>query len=172
VLVGTTNNEEFLNDLTGNRRYLPIDCRGVKNEEGKMFVNIPWLRQNREQLWAEAVHYDDKGEQIYFTKDDETLAESVRETHTEVDPWWDALSPLLPEEGIWSVVDGLKALGFHDSGQLTNYHFGRIAGLARSNGWVKRRITTKGATKETFFFRGEKYSKDWHSEWRYVFPGI
>jgi len=169
VLVGTTNNEEFLNDMTGNRRYLPIDCRGVETSEGKMFVNIPWLRQHREQLWAEAVHYDNKGEQIYFTKDDEALAEGVRETHTETDPWWDKLAPLLPEEGIWSVMDALERLGMDQAGQLTNYHFGRLGGLARSNGWTKRRIATKDGVKETFFFRGKKYSGMWDSSWRHKF---
>jgi len=45
VFIGTTNQEEFLADTTGNRRWLPVRC-------GKVDVNS--IRTDRLQLWAEA----------------------------------------------------------------------------------------------------------------------
>jgi len=46
VFVGTTNEREFLNDTTGDRRFLPID---VGFQENEMII------RDRDQLWAEAV---------------------------------------------------------------------------------------------------------------------
>jgi hypothetical protein len=48
VFAMTTNQEEYLKDETGNRRWLPVACEGV--------VNIEWLQENIEQIRAEAYH--------------------------------------------------------------------------------------------------------------------
>lgn len=45
VMAGTTNQREYLQDLTGNRRYWPIAC-------GR--IDIEGLAADRDQLWAEA----------------------------------------------------------------------------------------------------------------------
>lgn len=46
VFVGTTNQDEYLKDATGNRRYWPVACTKVDLEQ---------LREIRDQLWAEAM---------------------------------------------------------------------------------------------------------------------
>ncbi len=46
IFVGTTNDDEYLRDPTGARRFLPIRCTDV---------NIELLRSMRDQLWAEAL---------------------------------------------------------------------------------------------------------------------
>jgi putative DNA primase/helicase len=48
VFAMTTNQDEFLKDDTGNRRWLPVEC--------SVDANIEWLQANREQLLAEAYH--------------------------------------------------------------------------------------------------------------------
>ena len=48
VFAMTTNNQKYLKDETGNRRWLPVACRGN--------LDIQWLEENREQLFAEAYH--------------------------------------------------------------------------------------------------------------------
>ena len=48
AFVGTTNDDMYLRDDTGNRRFWPIKC-------GKCFFNLSWLRANRDQIWGEAV---------------------------------------------------------------------------------------------------------------------
>jgi hypothetical protein len=45
VLVGTTNNDEFLADETGNRRWLPMECERQDADA---------VARDRDQLWAEA----------------------------------------------------------------------------------------------------------------------
>jgi predicted P-loop ATPase len=44
IFCGTTNEEEFLNDITGERRWLPGRCGAL---------NVDWIKANRDQLWAE-----------------------------------------------------------------------------------------------------------------------
>jgi putative DNA primase/helicase len=46
VLVGTTNENTYLRDRTGNRRFWPIPVRNR--------INIAWVQKYREQLFAEA----------------------------------------------------------------------------------------------------------------------
>lgn len=60
VLVGSTNDETYLKDVTGDRRYLPIECGlpdfgpdGVPRAYKKMFSD---LDRERDQIWAEAIH--------------------------------------------------------------------------------------------------------------------
>lgn len=48
VLIGTTNDELFLRDDTGHRRYWTIVC-------GSGQIDIAWAKQWREQIWAEAI---------------------------------------------------------------------------------------------------------------------
>lgn len=48
VFAMTTNQDEYLKDETGNRRWLPIKCETQ--------ANIEWLTANREQLYAEAYY--------------------------------------------------------------------------------------------------------------------
>ena len=48
VFAMTTNSDESLKDLTGNRRFFPVVVE--RN------VDLEWLRENRDQLFAEALH--------------------------------------------------------------------------------------------------------------------
>lgn len=48
VICGTTNNRDWHSDETGGRRYWPIHCERI---------DLPWLRRNRAQLFAEALAY-------------------------------------------------------------------------------------------------------------------
>lgn len=47
VFIGSTNDEEYLNDSTGGRRFWPVKCTQA--------INITDLQENIDQLWAEAV---------------------------------------------------------------------------------------------------------------------
>ncbi len=50
IFIGSTNDEEYLRDQTGGRRFWPILCNVAS-------IDIDRLRENLDQLWAEATHY-------------------------------------------------------------------------------------------------------------------
>lgn len=58
VFIGTSNKVEVLQDTTGNRRFLPI---AVTGRHGGFAATIAWVKEHREQLWAEAVHGAQEG---------------------------------------------------------------------------------------------------------------
>lgn len=59
ILIGTSNHTHFLNDTTGNRRWLPLH---LKKE-----INTDYIKQHRDQLFAEAKYlYERKG--VYYEK--------------------------------------------------------------------------------------------------------
>lgn len=65
VFVGTTNEKKYLVDVTGNRRFWPVKCGTL---------NLKALKNDRNQLWAEAVVRYKAKEQWWFTADQEEAA--------------------------------------------------------------------------------------------------
>lgn len=57
VFIGTTNEAHYLTDGTGNRRFWPVRVERP--------VDLAWLRENLDQLYAEAVHYVDAGNRFH-----------------------------------------------------------------------------------------------------------
>jgi len=59
VFIGTTNEDHYLTDPTGNRRFWPV---AVTRE-----IDIGWVQANLDQLFAEALTYVDAGERFHPT---------------------------------------------------------------------------------------------------------
>lgn len=82
VFVGTTNDDEYLSDSTGDRRYwcVPVSA-----------IDIDALERDRDQLWAEAVHRYRTGERWWFDDDEQLVADKVaRDRHVD-NPWVDKI---------------------------------------------------------------------------------
>ena len=76
VFVGTTNHEEFLDDETGNRRWLPLNVRKC---------DVARAAADMEQLWAEgAVLYEANG---VMWQGAEALAKAEHAKHMITDVW-------------------------------------------------------------------------------------
>lgn len=78
VFAGTTNQDEYLKDATGNRRYWPVAC--VK-------VDLEALRRVRDQLWAEAMFCYQAGDIWWVTREEEELFTAEQEERFVVDEW-------------------------------------------------------------------------------------
>ena len=77
MFIGSTNEQSFLSDPTGNRRWLPIQTAGV--------IDIELIRRDREQLWAEGAHLFRKNGVMYQGL--ESIAAEHAAAHTAADPW-------------------------------------------------------------------------------------
>ena len=80
VICGTTNEDHFLFDPTGDRRFWII-------ETGTSEVNADALRAMRDQLWAEAVHAYRQGETSYLDDEQESQRSDHASKYRQEEPW-------------------------------------------------------------------------------------
>ena len=78
VFIGTTNDDEFLRDYTGNRRFWPIGTDGDLAMKD-IFRDLPG---ERDQIWAEAVQRYHEHEPLFLPSELQTAAAEVQEEHT------------------------------------------------------------------------------------------
>lgn len=82
IIIGTSNEREFLKDDTGNRRFWPIDV-GKKNPTKSVFTELP---EEIDQMWAEAYMLWILGEPMYPDAEMAKEAEREQEAHRLEDP--------------------------------------------------------------------------------------
>lgn len=83
VFVGTTNEDEFLVDATGGRRYWPIHVESV---------DLAWLEANRAAIWAAARDLARAGARHWLdAEESETIGDKARSGYVSEDGWHDAI---------------------------------------------------------------------------------
>lgn len=81
IFIGTTNNKNYLTDPTGNRRFVSLDVRKEHIQQ-----SIHDIKEDEvKQIWAEAAHYYNNGEALYFDSEMEALASQEQKLHFKVD---------------------------------------------------------------------------------------
>lgn len=128
MLIGTTNQNEYLTDTTGNRRYWPVLI--VK-------CDLKKLRQDRDQLWAEAAASEATGESIRLDQKLWPKAEKEQAQRLTEDPYKHALEEALDDfdgkissSSVWTILD-IKP------GHLGQAQSQRINSAMRELGWVR-----------------------------------
>ena len=103
IFIGTTNEEQFLRDPTGNRRFWVVETPNEPTNELWDELTDTVVRQ----IWAEAVELFKKGEKLYLPRDIEKMARAVQERYEEENPKTgivaEYLDRLLPEG--WEKLD-------------------------------------------------------------------
>jgi putative DNA primase/helicase len=142
VLVCTTNRNNWQNDPTGARRFLPALCGEI---------NLEWLQINRELLFAEAVQLFASGAKWWDIPIDEQQRET--DNRREGDPWEDAiLDFLIGKREITIPKIMLDCLNFELSrnGQPEQR---RIAAILEFNGWTRKVWKENGKTRRGWEFK-------------------
>jgi hypothetical protein len=133
VLIGTTNEDRYLRDATGNRRFWP-----VKVEK----IDLEGLQRDRDQLFAEAAHWEEKGESLVLPEELWPAAQIEQDARVEDDPWMDILSKLHPSQ-----LDQVAGMARVASSRLLEvelrlerdrqqqFHLKRLAAVMRKLGW-------------------------------------
>lgn len=145
VFIGTTNQDTYLRDETGNRRFWPVRV-------GK--INLVALQRDRDLLWAEAVYWYKAGVKWYLSTKEEALAKEVQNDRVSEDIWQSKLQTELegklevaiPEAaallGLFvekqnradqnRIVSILKFLGFRREGRFTSGAYRNAARYVRT----------------------------------------
>lgn len=146
VFIGSTNQEVYLRDYTGNRRYWPLYCAALDRA---------WVEQYRDQLWAEAMHRFKTGEKWWVsqeTPEEWDIVCEAQDSRLQRDPWEDLLFPFLRDtaRARLSSADVLtEGIGL-DGAHIQQAHMNRIAPLMKTLGWVStRQRVDAGGGKQT-----------------------
>ena len=78
VFVATTNDYQFLSD-GAERRFFPINIT--------THIKTEWLKENRDQIWAEVVAMYNNGDQWWLDRDMESQLARYQQSYIIDDPW-------------------------------------------------------------------------------------
>lgn len=139
VFIGTTNDDEILDDETGNRRYWP--CKVTRT------VDIDRVREIRDAVWAEARDAYLGGEP--FNTGDVVGGDSYRQQFNRTDPWDGAIEGYV--NGRDEITGRLsevykEAIGLGDPeciARLTRRETDRVAAILRRMGFSRASGTYK-----------------------------
>ncbi|RYD55651.1 MAG: hypothetical protein EOP56_15140 [Sphingobacteriales bacterium] len=120
VFFGTTNNREFLQDVTGNRRFWPVDTK-VQPPIKSVFTDL--TEDEIGQVWAEALYLYKHNEPLHLSPEIEELAAAEQQEHAE----WDDrtgeiqqyLDTLLPDPETWRNIKVEDRQGWYRGGTST-----------------------------------------------------
>ncbi|OFX01650.1 MAG: hypothetical protein A3E78_13965 [Alphaproteobacteria bacterium RIFCSPHIGHO2_12_FULL_63_12] len=130
VIVGTTNADEFLTDETGNRRFWPLKVAGV---------DVVDLAAQRDQVWAEAFHLFQQGEQWWLTTEEERLLSGSHEQHRVHDAWEERVLSWAEEcAHPFTTTDVLEKAIEKPVGQWGRADEMRVAKILKSAGWTRK----------------------------------
>ncbi len=83
IFIGSTNEPDFLQDPTGNRRWWPLVTGPRKESVATIFGEL--TEKEVDQIWAEAVCLYKGGENLFLDEDVEMEANKRQKEHTEMD---------------------------------------------------------------------------------------
>ncbi len=132
VLAGTYNPTAgigWLTDPTGGRRFWPVTVCGK--------VKLDKLKQDREQLWAEAVHIFRQGYDLFVHDSDPVYDLIVQEqiNRADQDLWIDTLRDTLMKKRDYTTSEVLSSLGISVDKQDNRRDKNRISKVMTALGW-------------------------------------
>lgn len=126
ILTGSTNDEAYLNDPTGARRFWPLETTKI---------DIPYIVDNREQLFAEAFSRYKQSESWWDTPEEDTKKE--QESRRVHDEWENIVGDYIKMHDFITIRDVADKLQL-SNGDLDKSTQMRIANVIRLSGLFKK----------------------------------
>jgi putative DNA primase/helicase len=146
VLGGTTNQDQYLRDETGDTRFGPMKIA---------FLDMDALAKDRELLIGEAAHRVLAGESWLLPDDLKGAAAEATLERFERDPWMDKLEGYLATRGAkeTTVVECLSSILGVEAERQDQRAANRVSRALRALGWVQRQRTTAQGIRQRFYVK-------------------
>lgn len=153
VPVGTVNDDTYLSDPTGNRRFWPVRCGEI---------DLAAIERDRAQLWAEAAIREREGAATRLSRDLWAEAGEEQGKRVKVDAFTEMLLPILGKwdngkistDDVWNIVkvpaDRRNSQGL------------RLGAAMKAMGWTRRRAKSKGQLYYAYFKGSEQPLISWN----------
>jgi predicted P-loop ATPase len=150
ILTASTNDDKYLRDTTGNRRFWPVKTPKI---------DLASIERNRDRLWAEAAAAEATGEGLVIPETLWPEATAQQLARMEIDPWEEVLANKLAEnEDLHAEIDGcftcandkdckrewrvstnylLSRVLMIPKDRQTGNHAKRLAAVMRNLGWTR-----------------------------------
>ena len=135
VFAGTTNRDDWQADDTGARRFWPVRCG---------FLNPDWLKENREQLVAEAVTRFKVGEDWWSVP--VLQASTEADERRPEDPWEEIIGSYMEPQRTYSAREILGGPLLIDIKDQSNAAAKRVGVILRRLGWSSYVARADGST--------------------------
>lgn len=110
IFGASTNETNYLRDATGNRRFWPVSVDKPNR------IDLAGVARDRDQLWAEAAHFEASGEPLEIGEEHWSAATIEQRKRQEYDPWEDIITAWLSECNWKATEDGWFAKVLGDDG--------------------------------------------------------
>ena len=135
VFVGTTNESQYLADSTGARRFWPVAVTRLDAEA---------LRRDRDQIWAEAVHYYSMGEQWWPHDESSSMLAEAQEERATVDAWEARIDEWARGRSDITTADIMGSCLDIEPGRWDRATQSRVGHCLRRLGYVTQRVRRNG----------------------------
>ena len=144
VLVGTTNEESFLRDPSGGRRFLPITCHGIDPEIIEIY---------RDNYFAEAKVVFEKNHQWWHLPEEE--AKKEQRARYEHDSWQEPILEYVKHCKRVTISEVMKNALNIEVGRQTNNDQRRVSDTLKIMGWTKLSARDDEGTTRRFWMAPE-----------------
>ena len=138
VFAGTTNENAFLSDNTGDRRFWTIPVKGK--------IPTDLLLKERDRIWAAAVALYEQGEQWYLTEEEETASRMLNAQFRSLDPWHEKVESFLSSKQSTTINEVLTGCFEYELKAIGRKEQLRVSGVLTALGWKSSTQKEHGKT--------------------------